>query len=501
MIYFFQKFRLKIEKSILMIIKFHFDGVKFFKICSKSLIKSGSKVYKIMKANTQNSFNFTFNLKADPLTLKKMRKTPLKQKYLFDPFRELDLGPKYYDFFQRKFVHGNRVFLVNFSKKDGQIVDEARLYGYKERENATHKVLGVLESQYRNPTEESDYSQKQNVNSNSVRPLANQNHNNLLGKRRSNGLFRDSKRVTKCSSLKRESLTTLEAQNPEMIRYRVDKQILLSSKEKVGEKLLNAGDGKSLTTQRKSESIQNQNDPKIVNSKKKTRIHGIMWKADVKTSDKEKNEMFVKSNALKIDESKMKRQIRTRISQYPETATPFNSLILNSNPNLKSKEKEEEKSVELNESIYSYSQISQKLSVLKEPFVPLSNRFTDSEGNCEFLVPPYVLDPIQNSFLKTLGPEDEFIKQYQSSIKKILINMSETDSIKVSLSNIISYINLQIPLTQKEFEILNLSVRIRVICLIYAKYVNRVDLAKLCQNFEPDLDFTSVKGLKKSIYK
>jgi hypothetical protein len=106
-----------------------------------------------------------------------------------------------------------------------------------------------------------------------------------------------------------------------------------------------------------------------------------------------------------------------------------------------------------------------------------------------------------NSFLRSPS-KLEFLIQTQNTISKILSYLENNQKeIIYHQNNIITLVNLQIPLCNKKFQNLSKQIKLRVICMLFAKYVNRKTLAFICQDFFMNIDITNNHQIKQKILK
>lgn len=115
-------------------------------------------------------------------------------------------------------------------------------------------------------------------------------------------------------------------------------------------------------------------------------------------------------------------------------------------------------------------------------------------------VRPLTNNIILNTFLSECS-DYKFTKQLQQTIWEIVESLKNMDEIVYHKQNIFTLVNLQIPLCNRKFQTLAASVRLRVICMLFAKYVNRKLLTKLLDPFYSEIDFGQEKEIKSKILK
>lgn len=95
---------------------------------------------------------------------------------------------------------------------------------------------------------------------------------------------------------------------------------------------------------------------------------------------------------------------------------------------------------------------------------------------------------VRNSFLR--NPErSAYVEQLTKTIRTVLNKLQNNSELVYHKVNIFTLINLQVPLDNDKFHGLAGSVKLRVICMLYAKYVNRKHFSQLCSRFLTDVDF------------
>ena len=136
------------------------------------------------------------------------------------------------------------------------------------------------------------------------------------------------------------------------------------------------------------------------------------------------------------------------------------------------------------------------LSLLKEemqlqtPLVASSERF----------VPSMVNNVKWNSFLRSPS-QLRFLTQTQGAISKILSYLENNQKQLIyHQNNIITLINLQVPLCNDKFQSLSKRIKLRVICMLFAKYVNRKSLAGLCEDFMTEMDIADHDQVRRHVF-
>jgi ribosomal protein L17 len=116
-------------------------------------------------------------------------------------------------------------------------------------------------------------------------------------------------------------------------------------------------------------------------------------------------------------------------------------------------------------------------------------------------VPSMVNNVKWNTFLRSPA-KLEFLTQSQNTISKILSYLENNQKeIIYHQNNIVTLVNLQIPLCNDKFQNLSKQIKLRVICMLFAKYVNRKTLSYICQDFLENIDITNNSQIRQNILK
>ena len=107
---------------------------------------------------------------------------------------------------------------------------------------------------------------------------------------------------------------------------------------------------------------------------------------------------------------------------------------------------------------------------------------------------------VWNSFLRN-NANLKFKNQLNRVIKHVINKLKNNNKLIYHKVNIFTLINLQIPLDNTKFHFLSLSVKLRVICMLYAKYVNRKPFSQLCSNFLASIDLERESNSDKILFK
>jgi hypothetical protein len=113
--------------------------------------------------------------------------------------------------------------------------------------------------------------------------------------------------------------------------------------------------------------------------------------------------------------------------------------------------------------------------ILPSPNVPVNDSFH------------LIQNIVWNSFLRN-NTNNKFKNQLKHVIKSVVNKLKNNDKLIYHKVNIFTLINLQVPLENKKFHCLSNPVKLRVICMLFAKYVNRKPFSQLCSNFLESID-------------
>ena len=105
---------------------------------------------------------------------------------------------------------------------------------------------------------------------------------------------------------------------------------------------------------------------------------------------------------------------------------------------------------------------------------------------------------VWNSFLR--NKKSVFKNQLEEIIKKMMNKLKNNEKLIYHKVNVFTLINLQVPMCNKSFHSLSNSVKLRVICMLFAKYVNRKPFVNLCTNFSEQIDFSNESRLISYLY-
>lgn len=409
-----------------------------------------------MKTGTNMRFSFTFELKANKKVLKTIQNRCSAAPYLLDSENELSLGSESEKDFKKLFVRGNKQFLCgndgqNFIRHKEMMALRPQVVARPTRYSNVH-IIPASRVQERESGIQNDRFK--------ITATHNSNLHNLLqkrgstefsaGKERSPGFI--NKKVSTCVSFEnsREQMAMVESSHTKF-------GICLKQQEKDNIRWLT-----SINTMRGRQYFTSPSP----NHQSPIHVGGLTKHLN-QTCSLVKNHEFKKIEMGGNHQEQWFRPMCTLNPQMPKQIQ---------NP------KET-----LNMLFRSHDQL---------PQVPRSSKKIKQSQ-----VPFSVLDVFKNTFLKDFDEDNEYVQQYLETLTEVLTRYSLKRDLKINKNNIICFLNLQIPLSQPDFETLNLSIRVRVLCLMFAKYVNRGDLAMICEDFEPGLDFIDLKTLYSTIYR
>lgn len=96
---------------------------------------------------------------------------------------------------------------------------------------------------------------------------------------------------------------------------------------------------------------------------------------------------------------------------------------------------------------------------------------------------------VWNSFLRN-NNNSVFKNQLEKVMEKVLNKLKNNNKLIYHKVNIFTLINLQIPMQNDKFHSLSSSVKLRVICMLFAKYVNRKPIIEMCNEFMEEIDLS-----------
>jgi hypothetical protein len=96
---------------------------------------------------------------------------------------------------------------------------------------------------------------------------------------------------------------------------------------------------------------------------------------------------------------------------------------------------------------------------------------------------------VWNSFLRN-NNNVLFKNQLEDVMDKVLNKLKNNNKLIYHKVNIFTLINLQIPMNNAKFHSLSSSVKLRVICMLFAKYVNRKPIIEMCSEFITEIDLS-----------
>ena len=105
-------------------------------------------------------------------------------------------------------------------------------------------------------------------------------------------------------------------------------------------------------------------------------------------------------------------------------------------------------------------------------------------------------DVLKNSVLKKSTFSDQK-NNLMKSVKQLLLLNSYNQKVQVNEENLFLLLNLQIQISSQEFFKISQKVRLRIVAMLFVKYVNRAAFAEVCSSFMEDLDFTNESKLLK----
>jgi hypothetical protein len=122
---------------------------------------------------------------------------------------------------------------------------------------------------------------------------------------------------------------------------------------------------------------------------------------------------------------------------------------------------------------------------------------TETNKNVIFPNEKFQMDNIlKNSFLKNLNSTHQKCN-FASSIQEVLASFTKNNSIEITKDNILVLLNLQIPINKQIFDSIDIKYRLRIITMLFVKYVNKSAFANVCKPFMEEIEFNNDTKLSK----
>lgn len=118
----------------------------------------------------------------------------------------------------------------------------------------------------------------------------------------------------------------------------------------------------------------------------------------------------------------------------------------------------------------------------------------------QLLQDPLVENIIWNSMLQK-SSNLKYALQLKDSINNMMTLFGGDEQIVYHKENIFTIINSQVPMSDQKFKAMPKRIRLRVVCMLFAKYINYKKFSKICENFWTHLDFNQVKTIQTALYK
>ena len=112
---------------------------------------------------------------------------------------------------------------------------------------------------------------------------------------------------------------------------------------------------------------------------------------------------------------------------------------------------------------------------------------------------PMIENIVQNSFLND-NKNHNYLFQLENTINKTINYLRNNNEIIYHKENIFTIINLQIPLCNLKFKKLSKSTQLRVLCMLFAKYINRKAFIKNCSSFINEINFKNEKSILSTLF-
>lgn len=108
---------------------------------------------------------------------------------------------------------------------------------------------------------------------------------------------------------------------------------------------------------------------------------------------------------------------------------------------------------------------------------------------------------IWNTFLRNYPPHASYTQQLVTSLSEHLEYLGTRDGDCYHKENIFTLVNMQVPLDNTKFQRVAPHLRLRVVCMVFFKYVNTTRLAQVFENFLDEIDLKNKAHTKALIYK
>ena len=110
---------------------------------------------------------------------------------------------------------------------------------------------------------------------------------------------------------------------------------------------------------------------------------------------------------------------------------------------------------------------------------------------------PVMKNIVNNSFLRNTDSKNMYVNQLRDSVTSVIKQLFQNNPISYNRENIITLLNLQVPLNKELFQKMNLKVKIRVMCMVFTKFVNSKTISQICDNLFDEIDFQDPINLKR----
>ena len=108
---------------------------------------------------------------------------------------------------------------------------------------------------------------------------------------------------------------------------------------------------------------------------------------------------------------------------------------------------------------------------------------------------------IKNTFLHDADCNNLYVKQLNNNVNMIIKRLFQKNEISYNKENIFILLNLQVPLKEEIFQKMSLKIKLRVVCMIFTKFVNQKNLSRICDKFFHEIDIENPAHLKRTLFR
>lgn len=94
---------------------------------------------------------------------------------------------------------------------------------------------------------------------------------------------------------------------------------------------------------------------------------------------------------------------------------------------------------------------------------------------------PMFQNILKNTFLKMKNVD--YQDQLEGSFERILEMLDKEDEVEYSIENVLLLVNLQLPINPEKFELLSVQIKLKIICFLFAKFVEKKQFFTIFSEF------------------